>query len=219
MKKIAKEFREFISRGNVMDMAVGVIVGGAFGKITSSLVNDVFMPFLGWVIGDIDLTALNITLSPAVMQGDTVVKEAVVVGIGNFIATIIDFLLIALVVFLFVKAVNTARAKLEKPAEEEAPAAPPEPSNEEKLLGEIRDLLKNRESRKLLLGRPCRGAPFSVPSAPCKPQNTAQPPRARAGDARFAREARPAAGPGCAAYPPPATSPSHPPPQPSLRPP
>ena len=78
------------------------------------------------------------------MQGDTVVKEAVVVGIGNFIATIIDFLLIALVVFLFVKAVNTARAKLEKPAEEEAPAAPPEPSNEEKLLGEIRDLLKNR---------------------------------------------------------------------------
>ena len=144
MKKIAKEFREFISRGNVMDMAVGVIVGDAFGKITSSLVNDVFMPFLGWVIGDIDLTALNITLSPAVMQGDTVVKEAVVVGIGNFIATIIDFLLIALVVFLFVKAVNTARAKLEKPAEEEAPAAPPEPSNEEKLLGEIRDLLKNR---------------------------------------------------------------------------
>ena len=141
MKKIAKEFREFISRGNVMDMAVGVIVGGAFGKITSSLVNDVFMPLLGWVIGDIDLTALNITLSPAIMEGETVVKEAVVIGIGSFLATIIDFLLIALVVFLFVKAVNTARSKLEKP-EEEAPAAPPEPSNEEKLLTEIRDLLK-----------------------------------------------------------------------------
>ena len=137
MKKIVTEFKDFISRGNVMDMAVGVIVGGAFGKITSSLVNDVFMPFLGWVIGDIDLTALNITLSPAVMEG-------VVVGIGSFLATIIDFLLIALVVFLFVKAVNTARSKLEKPAEEEAPAAPPEPSNEEKLLAEIRDLLKNR---------------------------------------------------------------------------
>ena len=74
MKKIVTEFKDFISRGNVMDMAVGVIVGGAFGKITSSLVNDVFMPFLGWVIGDIDLTALNITLSPAVMEGDTVVK-------------------------------------------------------------------------------------------------------------------------------------------------
>ena len=83
MKKIVTEFKDFISRGNVMDMAVGVIVGGAFGKITSSLVNDVFMPFLGWVIGDIDLTALNITLSPAVMEGDTVVKEAVVVGIGT----------------------------------------------------------------------------------------------------------------------------------------
>ena len=139
--KIAKEFKDFISRGNVMDMAVGVIVGGAFGKITSSLVNDVFMPLLGWVIGDIDLTALNITLSPAIMEGETVVKEAVVIGIGSFLATIIDFLLIALVVFLLVKAVNTARSKLEKP-EEEAPAAPPEPSNEEKLLTEIRDLLK-----------------------------------------------------------------------------
>ena len=139
--KIAKEFKDFISRGNVMDMAVGVIVGGAFGKITSSLVNDVFMPLLGWVIGDIDLTALNIILSPAIMEGETVVKEAVVIGIGSFLATIIDFLLIALVVFLFVKAVNTARSKLEKP-EEEAPAAPPEPSNEEKLLTEIRDLLK-----------------------------------------------------------------------------
>ena len=140
MKKIVTEFKDFISRGNVMDMAVGVIVGGAFGKITSSLVNDVFMPFLGWVIGDIDLTALNITLSPAVMEGETVIKEPVVVGIGSFLATIIDFLLIALVVFLFVKAVNTARSKLEKPAEEEAPATPPEPSNEEKLLAEIRDL-------------------------------------------------------------------------------
>ena len=144
MKKIVTEFKDFISRGNVMDMAVGVIVGGAFGKITSSLVNDVFMPFLGWIIGDIDLTALNITLSPAVMEGETVIKEPVVVGIGSFLATIIDFLLIALVVFLFVKAVNTARSKLEKPAEEEASAAPPEPSNEEKLLAEIRDLLKNK---------------------------------------------------------------------------
>ena len=80
MKKIVTEFKDFISRGNVMDMAVGVIVGGAFGKITSSLVNDVFMPFLGWVIGDIDLTALNITLSPAVMEGETVIKEPVVVA-------------------------------------------------------------------------------------------------------------------------------------------
>ena len=160
MKKIVTEFKDFISRGNVMDMAVGVIVGGAFGKITSSLVNDVFMPFLGWVIGDIDLTALNITLSPAVMEGETVIKEPVVVGIGSFLATIIDFLLIALVVFLFVKAVNTARSKLEKPAEEEAPAAPPEPSNEEKLLAEIRDLLKNKSASQALRA-PLPGRPFA----------------------------------------------------------
>ena len=107
MKKFIAEFKEFAMKGNVVDMAIGVVIGAAFGKITTSLVNDVFMPFLGWVIGDIDLTALNITLSPAVMEGDTVVKEAVVVGIGSFLATIIDSLLIALVVFLFVKAVNT----------------------------------------------------------------------------------------------------------------
>ena len=145
MKKIVTEFKDFISRGNVMDMAVGVIVGGAFGKITSSLVNDVFMPFLGWVIGDIDLTALNITLSPAVMEGDTVVKEAVVVGIGSFLATILDFLIIAFAVFLMIKAINGFHDKLKK---QEAPAekpAPPEPSNEEKLLTEIRDLLKDKK--------------------------------------------------------------------------
>ena len=144
MKKIVKEFKEFISRGNVMDMAVGVIVGGAFGKITSSLVNDVFMPLLGWVVGDIDLTALNITLSPAVMEGETVVKEAVVVGIGSFLAAIIDFLLIALVVFAIVKAMNTAKKKMKKPVEPAPAPAPPEPSAEEKLLTEIRDLLKNK---------------------------------------------------------------------------
>ena len=145
MKKIVTEFKDFISRGNVMDMAVGVIVGGAFGKITSSLVNDVFMPFLGWIIGDIDLTALNITLSPAVMEGDTVVKEAVVVGIGSFLATILDFLIIAFAVFLMIKTINGFHDKLKK--QEEAPAkepAPPEPSNEEKLLTEIRDLLKEK---------------------------------------------------------------------------
>ena len=145
MKKIVTEFKDFISRGNVMDMAVGVIVGGAFGKITSSLVNDVFMPFLGWIIGDIDLTALNITLSPAVMEGDTVVKEAVVVGIGSFLATILDFLIIAFAVFLMIKTINGFHDKLKK---QEAPAekpAPPEPSNEEKLLTEIRDLLKDKK--------------------------------------------------------------------------
>ncbi|MBQ1264888.1 MAG: large-conductance mechanosensitive channel protein MscL [Oscillospiraceae bacterium] len=145
MKKFFAEFKEFISRGNVMDMAIGVIVATAFSKITTSLVNDVFMPFIGWLIGDFDLTKLNIVLTPAVVDAEgTVVTEAVTMAIGTFLTTIIDFILVAFVVFLVVKAINTAKKKLEKPAEpaEEAPAAPPEPSNEEKLLMEIRDLLK-----------------------------------------------------------------------------
>ena len=143
MKKhgLLAEFKEFVMRGNVVDMAVGVIVGASFGKITTSLVNDVFMPLIGWLVGDMDLSALNITLRQAVMDGETVVSEAVVVGIGTFLATIIDFLLVALVVFLFVKAVNRLRRK---PAEDETPPAPPEPTKEEILLTEIRDLLKTK---------------------------------------------------------------------------
>ena len=145
MKKFFAEFREFISRGNVLDMAIGVIIATAFGKITASLVSDVFMPFIGWLIGGVDLSALNITLRPAVLDAaGAVVTEPVVMGIGTFLSTVIDFLLVAFVVFLIVKAFNTAKKKLEKPAEE-APAAPPEPSNEEKLLIEIRDLLKEKK--------------------------------------------------------------------------
>ena len=144
MKKFFAEFKEFISRGNVMDMAIGVILATAFGKITTSLVNDVFLPFLGWLIGDIDLAALNIQLSPAVVQNGEVVKEAVVLGLGTFISAVLDFILIAFIVFSIVKALNAAKRKLEKPAEPAAPAAP-EPSNEEKLLTEIRDLLKNQK--------------------------------------------------------------------------
>ena len=129
MKKFFHEFKEFISRGNVMDMAIGVIIASAFGKITTSLVNDVFMPFIGWLIGGIDLAKLNITLAPAVVdEAGEVVKEAVVIGIGTFLTTIIDFILVAFVVFLVVKAFNTAKKKLEKPAEAPAPAAPPEPT-------------------------------------------------------------------------------------------
>ena len=145
MKKFFHEFKEFISRGNVMDMAIGVIIASAFGKITTSLVNDVFMPFIGWLIGGIDLAKLNITLAPAVVdEAGEVVKEAVVIGIGTFLTTIIDFILVAFVVFLVVKAFNSAKKKLEKPAEAPAPAAPPEPTKEEVLLTEIRDLLKNK---------------------------------------------------------------------------
>ena len=143
MKKFFGEFKQFITRGNVMDMAIGVIIATAFGKITTSLVNDVFMPFIGWLIGGVDLAKLNITLAPAVMEGEEIVKEAVVIGIGTFLTTIIDFILVAFVVFLVVKAFNNAKKKLEKPEEpkEEKPA---EPSKEEVLLTEIRDLLKNK---------------------------------------------------------------------------
>jgi large conductance mechanosensitive channel len=142
MKKFFAEFKEFISRGSVMDMAIGVVLATAFGKITTSLVGDVFMPFLGWLIGGIDLTALNITLSPAVMDGGEVVKEAVVMGVGTFLTAILDFLLIALIIFLLVKTLNAAKRRLEKPAAPETPKAP-EPTKEELLLTEIRDLLKD----------------------------------------------------------------------------
>lgn len=147
MKKIGKEFREFIMRGNVLDMAIGVIIATAFGKITTSLVNDVFMPFIGWLIGDIDLTQLNITLVPAVLNElGEVQTPAVVMGIGTFISTIIDFILIALVVFAIVKVINKLNRKKEEPAPEPAPEPEPEPSKEELLLTEIRDLLKaNKE--------------------------------------------------------------------------
>lgn len=140
-KGFLAEFKAFIMRGNVLDMAIGVIIATAFGKITTSLVNDVLMPLIGWLIGDIDLSQLNITLSPAVLdEAGEVVKEAVVIGIGTLLVTIIDFLLVALVVFLIVKAANRFRRK-----QEEAPPAPPEPTKEELLLTEIRDLLKNKE--------------------------------------------------------------------------
>lgn len=142
------EFKEFSSRGNVLDMAVGVIIATAFGKITTSLVNDVFMPLIGWLIGEIDLSTLNITLSPEKLAEDgTVAKEAVVIGIGTFVSAVIDFVLVALVVFIMIKAFNAAKDKAEslKKKEEEAAAAEepaPEPSEEVKLLSEIRDLLK-----------------------------------------------------------------------------
>ena len=142
-KGILEEFREFASQGNVLDMAVGVIIATAFGKITTSLVNDVVMPFFGWLLGDMDFTQLNIILQEAVLDdAGAVVTEAVAIGIGSLIATIIDFILIAFVVFLFVKLMNRARAR--RKTEAEAPAAPPEPGREEVLLTEIRDLLKEQ---------------------------------------------------------------------------
>ncbi|WP_150538993.1 large-conductance mechanosensitive channel protein MscL [Actinobacillus vicugnae] len=128
---ILKEFREFAVKGNVVDMAVGVIIGGAFGKIVSSLVNDVVMPPIGWLIGGVDFKDLAIEIAPA-KEG----VEAVMLKYGAFIQNVFDFLIIAIAVFGMVKVINN----LKKPAVvEEAPA---EPSAEEKLLTEIRDLLK-----------------------------------------------------------------------------
>ena len=146
MKKMINEFKTFIARGNVIDLAVGVIIGGAFGKITTSLVNDVFMPFISWIFGARDMTALNLLVRPEVVnEAGEVVQQAITIGFGSFVATIIDFLLIAVVVFAMVKVMNTIRDRLEKKEEPapEAPAEPPAPTAED-LLTEIRDLLKNK---------------------------------------------------------------------------
>ncbi len=136
MKKFFQEFKEFAMRGNVLDMAVGVILGGAFGKITTSLVNDVFMPLIGMIIGGVDLGKLNIVLKAA-----TDTTEAVTLGIGTFLTTVIDFILVAFVIFLMIKTINRFHKKQE---EEPAPEEPVGPTSEE-LLTEIRDLLKEQK--------------------------------------------------------------------------
>ncbi len=143
MKKFLNEFKEFAMRGNVLDMAIGVVIGSAFSKITTSLVNDVFMPLIGLLIGGIDLGQLNLTLKAAVMDGDTVVKEPVTLGLGTFLSTIIDFILVAFVIFLVVKAINKLHA-LGKKDEEPEPEESETPTAEE-LLTEIRDLLKEQQ--------------------------------------------------------------------------
>ena len=123
MKKFIEEFKTFISRGNVLDMAVGVVVGGAFGAITSSLVANVITPLLAWIFGSPNTDALNITLRAADEAAGT---EALVLGLGTFIGAIINFLVIALVLFSVVKAFNKARELAKKKEEEEAAAAEPE---------------------------------------------------------------------------------------------
>lgn len=125
MKKFLEEFKQFIARGNVMDMAVGVIIGGAFSAITGSLIDDIIMPLLGIFTGSISFAALAFEVNGAV------------IAYGNFIQAVLNFLVMAFVVFCLVKGLNKLHRK-----KEEAPPPPPEPSNEEKLLTEIRDLLK-----------------------------------------------------------------------------
>jgi large conductance mechanosensitive channel len=145
MKKFIEEFKKFIMRGNVLDMAIGVIIASAFGKITSSLVNDLLMPFISWICGARDMTALNIVLRPAEVVNGEVVNEAIVFGLGTFVGTIIDFILIAFVVFLIMKAFNKANDLTHKKEDEpEAPPEPPKPTTEE-LLTEILEELKQQK--------------------------------------------------------------------------
>ena len=129
-----KEFKEFAMKGNMVDMAVGIIMGGAFGTIVKSLVNDVLMPPLGWAMGGVDFSQLKITLQAA--DPDNEIAE-VAINYGLFINSVIAFLIVAVALFFVIKAINAAKKK-----EEEAPAAPPEPSKTEVLLAEIRDALK-----------------------------------------------------------------------------
>ena len=146
VKKFAEEFKAFIAKGNVVDMAVAVIIGGAFGKISTSLVNDVIMPLISVLTGGIDFSNWKIVLKAAVAGADGAIDASTEIAIryGAFLATILDFLIIAFAVFLMIKTINGFHDKMKK-QEEAVPveeSAPPEPSNEEKLLTEIRDLLK-----------------------------------------------------------------------------
>ncbi|HNX78508.1 MAG TPA: large-conductance mechanosensitive channel protein MscL [Prolixibacteraceae bacterium] len=131
---ILKEFKEFAVKGNMVDLAVAVIIGGAFGKIVTSLVNDVIMPPIGMLLGGVDFSDLKILLKPA--EGDV---AAVTLNYGAWLNTVIDFLIVALVIFMVIKGINSMKKK-----EAEAPAPPPAPSKEEELLTEIRDLLAKK---------------------------------------------------------------------------
>jgi large conductance mechanosensitive channel len=135
-----KEFKEFAMRGNVIDLAVGVVIGGAFGKIVTSLVDDLIMPIIGVITGGVDFSEKVVTLKEAILNADgSVLTPAVTLNYGNFINVIIQFLIIAFCIFVVIKALNSLKKKEEEPA-----AAPAGPSNEEVLLTEIRDLLRNK---------------------------------------------------------------------------
>ena len=152
MKRLAEkttgfmaEFRKFIARGNVLDMAVGVIIGGAFGKISTSLVNDVLMPAISMLTGGIDFTDWKLVLKEAVVENGEEIAAAVSINYGAFLSTVLDFLIIAFAVFCLVKGVGRLQRRREEAA---PPPAPPEPSAEEKLLTETRDLLRQQSAGK-----------------------------------------------------------------------
>lgn len=134
---IGKEFKEFAMRGNVVDLAVGIIIGGAFQKIVSSTVQDLIMPPIGYLVGGVKFTELKLTFGP-IMEG----MEPATINYGNFIQTIFDFTIVAFAIFLLVKGINRLKERMELKELLENPPAPAEPTTEEKLLTEIRDLLK-----------------------------------------------------------------------------
>jgi len=141
--KLVDEFKAFAMRGNVVDMAVGIIIGGAFGKIISSVVADVIMPPIGLLLGGVKFTDLKLVLKDPVMDAaGAITTQAVSINYGNFIQTSVDFLIIAFAIFMMIKAMNSLKKKEEAPVE--TPPAAPEPTKEELLLTEIRDLLKNK---------------------------------------------------------------------------
>ena len=149
MGNFLTEFKQFAVKGNAIDMAVGVIIGGAFGKIVTSIVNDIIMPPIGWLIGGVDFKDLKVVLKDAVPEqldeAGNVVQKAVAevtLNYGVFIQNVIDFIIIAFCVFMLVRFITNLNKKKEEPA---APPAPPAPSAEEKLLTEIRDLLKEKK--------------------------------------------------------------------------
>ncbi|MBQ9073487.1 MAG: large-conductance mechanosensitive channel protein MscL [Muribaculaceae bacterium] len=145
--KFLTDFKEFAMKGNVIDMAVGVIIGGAFGKIVTSLVNDVIMPLVGRAIGGLNFKDLKWTLEEAVMDGETVVTPAVTLNYGNFIQNVVDFIIIAFCIFVMIKLLMNLKRKKAEPEPEPAPASEPAPTKEELLLTEIRDLLKENAKK------------------------------------------------------------------------
>lgn len=142
MSNFINEFKEFAVKGNAIDMAVGVIIGGAFGEIVNSIVNDIIMPPIGWLIGGVNFSDLKVELPKVVLDSGIELAPATI-NYGSFVQTIINFIIIALCVFMMVKCMANLK-KAKKAEEDAAPAAPAEPSNEEKLLTEIRDLLAKK---------------------------------------------------------------------------
>ena len=139
--KVIKEFKDFAMRGNVIDLAVGVIIGGAFGKIVASLVADVIMPPIGLLVGGVRFTDLKWEMKPAEIVDGVEKAAAVTLNYGNFLQVTFDFIIVAFAIFLFIKAINRFNKKKE---DAPTPVAPPAPTKEEQLLTEIRDLLKEK---------------------------------------------------------------------------